>query len=186
MLPRWLSDRARFRRPLSRLVARCLGFTGYFQLYTVPFSLLPLLDYTERRDIYQPGGINRGVPTILDELRHREVPFHLSDWRQDESTILAAAEQAIEHGAVRFAYVLLGRLDADLHAYGTGSAICEATAREFVRLSHEGTPYTPPDDGAQQNQPPIDEFRETGFGLYIMQNSVDTVTYETDPIRGTA
>lgn len=139
VLPHWLTSRARFRRPLSRIVAHCLGFTGYFQLYNVPFSLLPLFDYTERRDIYQPGGINGGVPTIFDELRARGVPYHLSDWRQDEATVLTAAERAIDDGAVRFAYVLLGRLDADLHAHGTDAALCEATVREYETVARRLT-----------------------------------------------
>ena len=43
------------RNRVSRWVARRNGYTGYFQLYSVPFSRLPHLDYTEKRDIYMPG-----------------------------------------------------------------------------------------------------------------------------------
>ena len=56
-----------------------------------------------------------------------------------------------------------------------------------VRLSHEGTPYTPPDDAAQEDQrPPIDELPAAGFGLYLIRNNVDAVVYDTDPARGTS
>ena len=48
------------RNRVSRWVAARNGYTGYFQLYSVPFGRLPLLDYTEKRDIYLPGGINGG------------------------------------------------------------------------------------------------------------------------------
>lgn len=120
-LPRLLTDSARFRRLLSRRVADQLGYTGYFQLYNVPFEALPLLDYTEKRDLYQPGGINFGVPTIFDELRARSVPFVVSDWRKSESENLAAMSSAIQTGAPRFAYLYLAGLDGLLHAHGPES-----------------------------------------------------------------
>lgn len=119
LLPDWLTRRGRVRSALSRLGGRWLGFTGYFQLYNVPFGVLSLLDYTERRDIYQAGGINAGVPTIFDDLRARGVPFHLSDWRRPETENLARLTAAVDRGRVRFAYLYLAAMDGLLHARGT-------------------------------------------------------------------
>ncbi len=120
-LPAALMRRGRVRHLLSRLLKRLYCYSGYFQLYNMPFRRLPLFDYTEKRDIYRPGGINHGQPTIFDHLRGAGVPFHVSDWRRSEDDALLAAESALSDGAVRFAYVYLAEMDALMHRYGTDS-----------------------------------------------------------------
>lgn len=121
LLPSFLARRGRIRRWVSRLVRLQIGYTGYFQLYNTPFHLLPKLDYTEKRDIYQPNGLNGGQDTLFDDLRSAEVPFHLSNWHLGEEINLRAAKQDIATGQPEFAYVFLAELDALLHAEGTSS-----------------------------------------------------------------
>lgn len=130
-LPGFLTRRARVRRLMSKAIRRYLGYTGYFQIYNVPFHHLPLFDYSEKRDIYQPGGINGGVPTIFDQLREREIPFHLSNWRRGEAENLRSLEAAVISGGVRFAYLYLASLDADLHAHGTRSPVVSNKIRWY-------------------------------------------------------
>lgn len=120
-LPQAIARRGRVRHFISKWYGRYLGFTGYFQLYNMPFRRLHLFDYTERRDIYQPGGINGGQPTVFDHLRRRRIPFFLADWRRGEEANLKALEAAIQSGRIRFAYLYLAAMDAVLHADGTRS-----------------------------------------------------------------
>lgn len=120
-LPRALTRRGRVRRVLSRLVGRLLGFTGYFQLYNMPFRFLHLFDYSEKRNLYLPGGINNGIRTIFDLLRDERIPFHVSDWHRSDKENLAEVGAEIERGEVTFSYLFLGELDAVLHAEGTDS-----------------------------------------------------------------
>jgi hypothetical protein len=131
LLPGFITRRGRVRRVMSRVIQRCYGYTGYFQIYNVPFRYLPLFDYSEKRDIYQPGGINGGVPTVFDHLRDRGIPFYLSDWRQSEGDNLASLEAALEEGGVAFAYLYLAALDAVLHAHGTRSPAVEEKVRWY-------------------------------------------------------
>ena len=121
VLPKSLTDRGRVRHIISKLVQRCYGYTGYFELYGVPFSLLPMFDYTEKSDIYFPGGINGGQATIFDIMRKERKPFCLSDWRRSESENLTHLEDEIKKGEIRFAYLYLAAMDATLHADGTHS-----------------------------------------------------------------
>ncbi len=121
ILPSGLTDRGRVRRVLSRWLQRRLGYTGYFQLYAVPFRWLPLFDYTEKRDLYQPGGIIGGQPTVFDYLRAEKIPFCLSDWRLPEAQNLESAESALRSGEPRFVYLYLASMDAVLHAEGCGA-----------------------------------------------------------------
>jgi len=118
-LPKRLFNRGRVRARLSLEMKRLHGFTGYFQLYNMPFRHLHLFDYSERRDIYQPDGINSGAPTIFGVLRERGIPISVSDWHLPEFVRVAALHRDLEEGQVRFAFLFLSGLDAVLHAHGT-------------------------------------------------------------------
>src|SRR5216684_3922125 len=120
-LPKPITRRGRVRRVISRLIRRYYGYTGYFQIYNMPFRYLPLFDYSEKRDIYQKGGINGGCPTIFDYLRDNRIPFYLSDWRASEERNLRALSASLQRGEIRFAYLYLAAMDATLHAHGTDS-----------------------------------------------------------------
>lgn len=132
-LPKAVTSRGRVRNQISKWVGRHLGITGYFQLYNVPFDRLPYFDYTEKRDIYQPGGINGGQETIFDHLRQRGTPFFLSDWHPSEQEALAGIQTAVEAAEVDFAFVFLGGLDGTMHRYGTRGPQVEAKIAEYDR-----------------------------------------------------
>lgn len=136
LLPRAITRRGRVRRVISRLVGKLYGYTGYFQLYNMPFNLLPYFNYSEKRDIYQPGGINGGQPTIFDLLRAEQIPFHLSNWRCSETENLAALEHAIDAGEITFAYLYMAAMDAILHRDGTdASTVSEKIAWYAERVT---------------------------------------------------
>jgi predicted AlkP superfamily pyrophosphatase or phosphodiesterase len=122
MLPRFLMERGRVRAKFSQIMKRVHGFTGYFQLYNMPFKTLHLFNYTEQANIFDPGGINGGQPTLFDHLRHNNIPFcRPAGFVETES--IDEAESAIEKGNVPFVFLFLGRLDALLHEHGTDSPI---------------------------------------------------------------
>jgi hypothetical protein len=121
LLPRSLTSRGRVRRLISRAVQRWHGYTGYFQLYNVPFEHLPHFDYSEKKDIYRPGGIAGGQRTVFDHLRDAGVPFALSDWRLSEGVNLERLEAELREGRPRFAYLYLAHMDGVMHEHGPGS-----------------------------------------------------------------
>lgn len=123
LLPESITRRGRVRRLMSRAIRQFYGYTGYFQIYNMPFKYLPLFDYSEKRDLYQESGINRGTPTIFDHLRGQKIPFYLADWRAKEEDIFKSLEAAIERGEVKFGYLYLAAMDALLHEHGTDSPL---------------------------------------------------------------
>lgn len=131
LFPTSLTRRGRVRHLLSKALQRYYGYTGYFQLYNMPFRHLPLFDYSEKRDLYAPSGMNNGVPTIFDTLRGRQIPFHVSDWRASEQTNLSALEEALQGQSISFAYVYLAALDALLHAHGTQASVIHDKIRWY-------------------------------------------------------
>ncbi|QQR75657.1 MAG: alkaline phosphatase family protein [Holophagales bacterium] len=113
-LPASLFDRGRVRRYLSKAIAVAYGFTGYFQIYNLPFEVLPLFDYAEKKDIFKPGGINRG-PSIFDHLVATGVPYHVSNWHNSEEANVAALRSAVKAGEPRFAFLYSANLDGLMH-----------------------------------------------------------------------
>jgi hypothetical protein len=118
---------------MSRAVQAAYGYTGYFQLYNMPFEHLALFDYSEKRDLYQPGGLRSGADTIFDVCRKRGVPFSLSDWRASEAANFARLERDLEEGQVPFAYLYLASLDAILHDTAKGSPQAEAHLQGYEK-----------------------------------------------------
>ncbi|MBX3177029.1 MAG: alkaline phosphatase family protein [Candidatus Hydrogenedentes bacterium] len=117
LLPTSIMQRGRVRGKLSQIMKRVHGFTGYFQLYNMPFKWLHLFTYTEQNNIFEPGGINGGQPTIFDYLRDNNIPYCRPEGYNEPESV-AEVEAAIDEGAVSFVYLFLGRLDAILHQYG--------------------------------------------------------------------
>lgn len=120
LLPAFVMQRGRVRSKLSAILKQAHGFSGYFQLYNMPFRHLHLFNYMERRNIFEPGGINGGQATILDHLREQGVPF-CRPQSYDERKTFDEAHLRISEESIAFAYLFLGRLDGILHAYGTES-----------------------------------------------------------------
>ncbi|MBR4124867.1 MAG: alkaline phosphatase family protein, partial [Victivallales bacterium] len=119
---RWLSpllkpaslwNRGRVRHWLSRLVGKLCGFTGYFQLYRVPFSRLAMMDYCEKKDLFVSGGMEE-VENLCDLLNHSGRRFHISDWRLSDQRNFAEARKALAQGA-EFLFIYTAGLDAVLH-----------------------------------------------------------------------
>ena len=118
ILPDAIFRRGRVRHYLSKLIKRMLGFTGYFQLYGVPFKYLPLFNYAEKKRIWEPEGLLSGE-SIFDELHHLGIPHYVHDSSVSDETKLARLTADIETQRIDFAYCSLGKLDALMHADGT-------------------------------------------------------------------
>jgi len=131
LLPHALTSRGRVRSKLSQYWKKQIGYTGYFQLYNVPFNRLSSLEYTEKRDLYQPQGINSGSPTIFDYLRTTRIPHFCSDWRKGDPDNVAELTQALAQEHPRFAYLYLAGMDGLLHAEGKASPKAEQRLRWY-------------------------------------------------------
>ena len=116
-LPAAIMDRARARHLMSRFIRKVHGFTGYFQIYNVPFSLLGQFDYAEKKRIWEPGGLPRGR-SIFDDLADRRIPFAVHDSSLPDEERITRLEARLESRDLGFAYLSLGKLDAHMHMKG--------------------------------------------------------------------
>lgn len=116
-VPRVITDYHRVRNRLSRAIKKLHGFTGYFQIYNVPFSYLPYFDYAEKQRIFEPGGLRQGA-NIFDQLSRYKVPYYVDDSATPDEDKFLEVKHAISREERKFAYILLGKLDGHMHAKG--------------------------------------------------------------------
>ena len=135
-LPRSIFDRGRVRRHLSKLIARAYGYTGYFQMYNLPFEALELYDYAEKHDIFVPGGVNKGK-NIFDELARMGLPYHVSNWRHTEEQNIESLERALGRGESAFAFLYTAKLDALLHDHTRFSPLVDVKLRWYEQHVRE-------------------------------------------------
>jgi predicted AlkP superfamily pyrophosphatase or phosphodiesterase len=109
-------DRFRVRNILSKVVKRVHNYTGYFQLYSIPFDKLCYFDFTEKKDYFVPGA---PFDTIFDACVKHNIPYHCSNWRESEAFNLKEMHDKITQEKIRFGWLYLPSLDGTLHAYGT-------------------------------------------------------------------
>ena len=107
-------DRWRVRHILSKIIAHLKGYTGYFEMYAMPFSRLRYFDYIEKNDIFVPGGL-APVPNLADQLEFRRVPYHISNWRLSESQNVDSLLADLDKGEIRFGFLYTAAMDGLLH-----------------------------------------------------------------------
>jgi hypothetical protein len=95
-LPRQLVENRLARRAVKHVSRRLSGYTGYFSTYDYPIAHLDQFDLTEKRDIYQPGGLD--CPSIFDRFQELGIPYECYNYhRHTDPEILAlAARRAVE------------------------------------------------------------------------------------------
>jgi len=142
-LPDVLFQRARVRNRLGKWIKKRCGFTGYFQLYAVPFQHLPLFNYSERKRIWEPGGLPHGQ-SIFDLLSAKGIPYHVHDSDAPDEDRLERLMADIQNQRIDLAYCSLGRLDALMHAEGNDSPDIESLMewyddklRALIDAAHE-------------------------------------------------
>ncbi|MDZ8118699.1 alkaline phosphatase family protein [Pontiella agarivorans] len=116
-LPGFIFNRGRVRGRLSRWVKKRCGFTGYFQLFAVPFNQLPLFNYAEQKRIWEPDGLPRGT-SVFDRMSRQGIPYYVHDSDLPDEQRLEHLRQHIENRSIDFAYCSFGKLDGLMHAKG--------------------------------------------------------------------
>lgn len=129
-LPKMVTSRRRFRRYLSKIMRRPLKFSGYFDLYNIPFKHISLFDFTEKKNPLEPRGLNRG-PNIFDHLEDREIPYHVSVPTRTEHDSLRALQEDISAEKIDFAFLYWPSLDGLMHETGNQSPRISEKLREY-------------------------------------------------------
>ena len=118
LLPAFVTDYHRVRFYVSKVIKKIHRFTGYFQIYNVPFQYLPLFDYAEKHWIWGPEGL-LNARTIFNILIDNKLPYYVHELDKSDEYSLKKLKKMIANQSVDFTYIGLGKLDAFMHAKGT-------------------------------------------------------------------
>lgn len=114
-----LPERVRRSYRMSQLLHAAVArrVRGYFALYDIPWSRLPLLDLPEVRDLYAPGAVP-GHPSWFDDWTERRYAVRVWDWRTPEAENAAAFLSAAESDATDVLFWYTPAQDALRHRHG--------------------------------------------------------------------
>ena len=166
LLPDFIFRRGRVRGRMSRWIRKRCGFTGYFQLYAVPFRDLPLFNYAEQKRIWEPGGLPCGE-SIFYRLANEGIPYYAHDSACPDEVRIGKLVNCIEAQSIDFAYCSLGRLDALMHAKGNDhpdiASLLEWYDVQLRRVI----------DAAEQNFEEVSWYLFTDHGMHNVTESYD-------------
>lgn len=120
-LPFKFINRGRVRSYISKFVKKMMKYTGYFQLYAMPFEKIGKFNYSEKKNIYTKTGIINNLDTIFDYLKAKGIRYHLSDWSDSEKNNIEALTELIKKDQIDLAYLYLPALDGVMHAHSVDS-----------------------------------------------------------------
>ena len=129
-------ERGRVRNVLTRIARKIYGFTGYFNLYSVPFNRIGLMDYMEKDDIFAKGGL-APCANLRDVLEEKKIPYHISDWRASEEENLSAAKDALTDGKVEFMFIYTAALDAIRHDHSPDDSAVRDKLHWYEQRIHD-------------------------------------------------
>ena len=118
LVPPFLGRIPSVRRRLDKILARRLGWSGYFSSGSVPYHRLHHYDYTEQRDIYEPSAFP-AARSVVDDVVHHGVSYWMFDWRRPEATNLGELENQLMEGRIEWAFIGLQAYDGLVHRFGT-------------------------------------------------------------------
>ncbi len=116
ILPSFIKNRGRFRRQVYKMHRKKSGYTGYYNLYNIPYKYFPYFELSEPRDIYAPGGFDH-CENIFDVMEKQGLRYRVWNWRypiEQSFNELSFVLDSTENYDVLFLYTAY--LDGFLHA----------------------------------------------------------------------
>lgn len=107
-------NRGRVRGWISRIFRVLKRYTGYFQLYQMPFDRLKYFNYCEKKNLFRPGGL-APFRNLADLLAESGLRYHIADWRKKDAENFSIAEDLLAEGNTEFYFIYAAELDGLLH-----------------------------------------------------------------------
>jgi type I phosphodiesterase/nucleotide pyrophosphatase len=177
-LPRPLLDNRIARRLLREVGRRLLGLGPLFEC-AVPPSLLPWFGWTEKKSIYERGGIGGGR-SIFDRLAERGAEHRVYTYHQHrDAEILEAARRDVSARGAGFYFLYLSEVDRLLHHHFDDAARVDEKLRWYedelrrlfaaARAADPGATFTIFSDHGmapvREHYPLVEQVEALGFAM---------------------
>jgi len=135
-LPGRIFNRWRVRHLLSKIIKKIYGFTGYFELYSMPYDRLPFFDYCEKTDIFAKDGLSP-VKNLCDVLEESNKKYLISDWRKPQEFNIEQMKNAIKEKNIEFGFLYTANFDGFLHDNIKNPDIIGKEAKKYEKVIEE-------------------------------------------------
>jgi hypothetical protein len=109
-------------------------FGGWFHFLGVPLRHLPLLDVSEKRDIYAPGGI-LGSTSIFDLLAERQTDYAVYSYHQGSNPhLIGLMETELRRKEKSFYFLYLDGVDGFLHGHADDPSASNACLDRYSSM----------------------------------------------------
>jgi hypothetical protein len=135
-LPGKIFNRWRVRHFLSKIIKKIFGFTGYFEMYNMPYDRLPFFNYCEKKDIFAPHGL-APIKNLCDVLEESQISYLISDWRKPEDFNIEQMKTAVKIGNIKFGFLYTAAFDGFLHDNIKNPEAIAKTAKKYEKCVEE-------------------------------------------------
>lgn len=133
-MPPALVENHYVRYAAKRMACRFNHFGGWFHFLGVPLRYLPLLDVSERANIYAPGGIP-GSTTIFDLLEARHTDYVVYSYHDGTNTeLFSSMETELRKREKSFYFLYLDGVDGFLHGHADDPSSSNACLSRYSAL----------------------------------------------------
>ena len=116
-----LNRSRRVRDNLVHAVRKSFGITGRLSIFNMPLRYLPLFDFVEKRNLFEPGALGE-VRTLIDFFKDANISYFCSAPEHSDMENADAISEALRDGGVSAAFWHLAGTDQILARRGTGSS----------------------------------------------------------------
>ncbi len=161
--------RRRLIKEAVDLTRRFFRITGYFNIWAIPYELLPRFQFYERKGFYTRHPLKE-ISTILDEARDKGISVSSYYWNTPKDQIFSETEDKLVARQARFHYLYIAGTDSLLHANGNDLGSVENELRGYadqIRRIHRI---------AKENYSEVELMVFSDHGMLDVTKSVDAMT----------
>lgn len=130
-LPPAVVENSYARYAVKLLARKANHFDGWFHLLGVPLRHLPMLDVSEKRNIYLPGGIPEAT-SIFDLLARSSVGYGAyTYWQGSNQELLSRVELDLAKAEKSFFFLYLDGLDSFLHGHADEPCVVKSKLKFY-------------------------------------------------------
>ncbi|MBN2185762.1 MAG: alkaline phosphatase family protein [Candidatus Krumholzibacteriota bacterium] len=120
-MPRFVSTERRWvRRAIDAQIAKAIGVSAYYNIYSVPSRVLSFLDIPARKQLFSPGSVP-GCETMIDRGLKAGIPVFIRYYDTEERKAFEELSESLSENEEGLFILYTAGLDSTLHRFGTAS-----------------------------------------------------------------
>lgn len=165
-LPKELLNSRLARKIAEEISKRKMGYTGYFETYSIPVEYLNFFDISENKNIYKPKGI-RNAKSIFDIFVENKLDYKCFTYPLSDKEIFSNAKTELKNSSSGLYFLYLAESDALLHNF------CKNQIKINKMIDHYEKEIIELYQIAQKSNKKVNMYIFSDHGMAKIENSVN-------------